>query len=89
MTTLGQSDGFCYGHEQVDSIADWTEPQTQGDYSETTVTYTYKVPDFAAWTKLPEITQAFPAINSTLGAAGKNQSIALHLTDKGWVVNHF
>lgn len=89
LTTQGQSDGFCYGHEQVDSIVNWTEPQTQGDTSETTVTYTYKVPDLAAWAKLPEVNQAFPTINTTLSGAGTNQSIPLHLTNTGWVVNHF
>jgi hypothetical protein len=85
--TFGQSDGFCYGHETVDSILNWTQPETQGDYSETTVTYTYKIPDLAAWAKLPEVEQAFPTIGTTLGDAGKNQTVALHLTNKGWVVN--
>ena len=87
--TLGQSDGFCYGHEKVDSIVNWTEPETQGGYTETTVTYTYKIPDLAAWAILPEVNQAFPSINTTLVTAGKNQKIPLHLTNNGWVVNHF
>jgi hypothetical protein len=26
--TFGQSDGFCYGHQKVDSIVSWTEPRT-------------------------------------------------------------
>lgn len=85
--TFGQSDGFCYGHEKVDRIVNWTEPQTQGDYSETTVTYTYKIPDLAAWARPPEVEQVFPTIGATLGDAGKNQTVALHLTEKGWVVN--
>ncbi|HEV2134287.1 MAG TPA: hypothetical protein VGR47_08485 [Terracidiphilus sp.] len=86
-STSGVSDGFCYGHERVDSIVNWTQPQTQGDYSETTVTYTYKIPDLAAWAKLPDVDRAFPSIGMTLDGTGKNQSIPLHLTDKGWVVN--
>jgi hypothetical protein len=87
--TFGQSDGFCYGHEKVDTIMNWTEPVTQGGYSETTVTYTYKIPDLAAWAKLPEVDQVFPSIGITLGAMGENQTIALRLTNKGWVVNGF
>jgi hypothetical protein len=87
--TFGQSDGFCYGHQKVDSIVSWTEPQTRGDYTETTANYTYKIPDLAAWAKLPEVNQAFPSINTTLVTAGKNQSVPLHLTNNGWVVNHF
>lgn len=85
--TFGQSDGFCYGHEKVDTIVNWSEPQTQGDYSETTVTYTGKIPDLAAWAKLPEVEQAFPSIRTTLDDLRKNQTVALHLTSKGWIVN--
>lgn len=87
--TFGQSDGFCYGHEKVDSIVNWTEPETRGNYTETTATYTFKIPDLAVWAQLPEIDQAFPAINATLASAGKNQSIPLHLTNNGWVANNF
>lgn len=85
--TFGRSDGFCYGHEKVDTIVNWSEPVTQGDYSETTVTYTYKIPDLAAWAKLLEVDQAFPSINTTLGDVGKQRSIPLHRTNKGWLVN--
>jgi hypothetical protein len=87
--TFGQSDGFCYGHEKVDTIVNWTEPQTQGDYTESTATYTFKIPDLAAWAKLPEVNQAFPVVSSTRDTAGKNQMIPLHLTNGGWVVNNF
>lgn len=89
LSGAGRSDAFCYGHEQVASIVNWTEPQTQGDYSETTVTYTGKVPDLVAWARQPEVEQAFPAIGTTLDAVEKNQTVPLHLTDKGWVVNGF
>jgi len=85
----GRSDAFCYGHEQVASIVNWTEPQTQGDYSETTVTYTGTVPALATWAKQPEVEQTFPTIGSTLASIGRNQTVSLHLTDKGWVVNGF
>jgi hypothetical protein len=85
--TFGQSDGFCYGHEKVDTIVNWTEPQTQGDYTETTATYTFKIPDLAAWVKLPEVEQAFPSIRTTLDDLRKNQTVALHLTNRGWIVN--
>jgi len=85
----GRFDGFCYGHEKVASIVNWTEPQTQGSYTETTVVYTGKVPDLAAWAKLPEMEQAFPSIKTTLDDMEKNQTVALHLTNKGWVVNSF
>lgn len=85
--TFGQSDGFCYGHEKVDTIVNWSEPVTQGDYSKTTVTYTYKIPDLAAWAKLAEVEQAFPSISTTLAEVGKQRSIPLHHTNNGWLVN--
>lgn len=89
LDSSGRSGGFCYGHEEVASVVNWTEPETQGGYSETTVTYTGKVPDLAAWAKLPEVEQAFPSIKTTLDGVVKNQTVALHLTNKGWVVNNF
>ncbi len=27
-STFGPSDGFCYGHEEVDSIVNWSNPTT-------------------------------------------------------------
>ncbi len=85
----GRLDGFCYGHEKVASIVNWTEPETRGSYSETTVTYTGKVPDVAAWAEAPEVQQVFPSIKTTLSDVGQNQTVALHLTNKGWAVNNF
>ena len=85
----GRSDGFCYGHEKVDSLVNWTEPQTQGSYTETTVTFTGRSPDLAAWARLPEVEQAFPTIKTTLEGVKKKQTVALHLTNTGWVVNNF
>ncbi len=89
LNSSGRSDGFCYGHEAVASVVNWTEPETQGGYSETTVTFTGKVPDLAAWAKLPEVERVFPSIKTTLDDVVKNQTVALHLTNKGWVVNNF
>jgi len=83
----GRLDGFCYGHEEVASIVNWTEPQTQGAYTETTVTYTGTIPTLAAWAKAPDVQQAFPSIQTTLSNVRQNQTTTLHLTSKGWVVN--
>ena len=53
------------------------------------MTYTAKVPDRAAGAKLPEVERAFPSIKTTLDEVGRNQTVALHLTNKGWVVHGF
>ena len=84
LTTQGQSDGFCYGHAQVDSIVKWDEPTTQDGASVTEVTYTYKFQQLADWAKLPDVEQAFPAIKSTVEQAGTNQVVEAHLTNNGW-----
>jgi hypothetical protein len=88
-TTFGKSAGFCYGKQRVDSIVSWTPPMTQGSYAGTVVTYTYKIPDLAGWAKLPEVEGAFPAVKTTLDGVGRNQTIGVNLTDKGWKVNSF
>jgi len=82
--TLGQSDAFCYGQEQVDSIVKWDEPTTQDGTSVTEVTYTYKFQQLADWAKQPDVQQAFPAIKSTVEQAGANQVVEVHLTNNGW-----
>jgi hypothetical protein len=84
---LGQSAGFCYGDKTVDSIVKWTEPATMGPYSQTEVTYTYKIVDPASWAERPDVQRAFSDIQTTVAGASKTTQIAgLQLTNKGWEV---
>ena len=79
--------GFFYGEKVVDSIVKWTEPMTTGPYSESEVTYTYKLVNLAAWAEQPGMQRAFPDIRTTIGGALKADQIAgLQLTNKGWEV---
>jgi hypothetical protein len=85
---FGQALGFCYGQESVASIVKWNEPATLGGYSETAVTYTYKLDKTADWASLPVVEKEYPTIKSTIDGANKvERSVALHLTNKGWEVN--
>lgn len=78
---------FCYGQKAVDSIVKWTEPIKTGSYSQSEVTYTYKLVNLAAWAEQPGMQRAFPYIRMTIGGASKTDQIAgLQLTDKGWEV---
>lgn len=71
----------------VDSIVKWTEPMTAGAYSQTEVTYTYKLVNLAAWAGRSGMQRAFPDIRTTIGGASKTDQIAgLQLTNKGWEV---
>ena len=84
---LGQATGLCYGRKQVDSIVKWTEPMATGAYSQTEVTYTYKIVDLAAWAERPEIQRAFSDIQAEIAGQSKSVQIAgLRLTNRGWEV---
>ncbi len=78
---------FCYGQKTVDTIVKWTEPMTIGAYSQTEVTYTYKLVNVADWAEQPGMQRAFPDIRTTIGGASKTDQIAgLQLTNQGWEV---
>lgn len=84
---LGQTSEFCYGQKSVDSIVKWTEPVTAGPYSQTEVTYTYRIVDPATWAERPEVQQVFSDIRTTIAGASKATEVAgLQLTNKGWEV---
>lgn len=84
---FGRTTGLCYGRKQVDSIVKWTEPMTMGAYSQTEVTYTYKIADLAGWAKRPEIQHTFFDIQAEIAGQSKADQVAgLRLTNKGWEV---
>jgi hypothetical protein len=84
---LGQAGEFCYGQKAVDSIVKWTEPAVMGPYTQSEVTYSYKVVNLASWAEQPGIQQAFPDIRSSIQDASKlNQRAGLVLTNQGWEV---
>lgn len=81
---LGQASAFCYGQKSVDSIVKWTE---SGTYSQTEVTYTYKIVNLASWAQQPDVQRAFLDVGVTVNGASKTNQIAgLQLTNQGWEV---
>jgi hypothetical protein len=84
---LGQASAFCYGQKTVDSIVKWTEPMTMGAFSQTEVTYTYRIVNLAGWAERPDVQRVFPDIGATVSGASKtNQVVTLQLTNQGWEV---
>jgi hypothetical protein len=84
---LGQAGAFCYGQKTVDSIVKWTEPVTMGAFSQTEVTYTYKILNLAGWAERPDVQRAFPDVGTTVSGASKtNQAAGLQFTNQGWEV---
>jgi hypothetical protein len=84
---LGQTSAFCYGQKTVDSIVKWTEPMTMGAFSQTEVTYTYRIVNLAGWADRPDVQRAFPDVGTTVSGASKtNRVVGLQLTNQGWEV---
>ena len=84
---FGPSGRFCYGRKAVDKIVKWTEPMTMGAYSQTEVTYTYKIGNLANWAKRPDVQRVFPDIRATVSGISKTDQVAgLQLTNQGWEV---
>ncbi len=85
---LGRTGSFCYGQKTVDSIVKWTEPMTVGAFSQTEVTYTYKIVNLAGWAQRPDVQHVFSDVRDTVNAASKaNQIAGLQLTNQGWEVS--
>lgn len=86
-SVLGQSTAFCYGQKSVDAIVKWTEPATMGPYTQSEVTYTYKIVDLAPWAKRADVLQAFGDIRTTVSGISKaHETAGLQLMNKGWEV---
>ncbi|MBB6142991.1 hypothetical protein HNQ77_000935 [Silvibacterium bohemicum] len=84
---FGKTGSFCYGEKTVDSIVKWTEPMAMGSYSQTEVTYTYKIVDLAPWAERPDIQRLFGDIMTTVSGVSKTSQLAgLRLTNQGWEV---
>ena len=84
---FGPSGRFCYGRKTVDRIVKWTEPMTMGAYSQTEVTYTYKIGNVANWAERSDVQRLFPDIRATVNGISKTDQVAgLQLTNQGWEV---
>jgi hypothetical protein len=82
---IGEVAGFCYGQKSVDSIVNWTQPDTASSQAE--ITYTYKIVNLASWAARSDVQQAFPDIRDTIkGVSMTNQIVGVQLTSKGWEV---
>ncbi len=85
--TFGQSGAFCYGQKSVDAIVKWTEPMKVGPYTQTEVTYTYKIADLAPWAKQPDVQREFGDLRTTVNGISKSDEIIdLQLTNQGWEI---
>ena len=76
---------FCFGHRVVTSIDSSTPPAPANGFTETEVSYHYKIDDVPVWAKSDEIRTAFPKFaEETSGQAIGKTTLAL--TGVGWSV---
>lgn len=84
---FGQNGALCYGQKTVDSIVKWTQPAAMGPYTQSEVTYTYRITDLAPWAQRADVQQSFGDIRATVSGISKADEVAgLQLTNKGWEV---
>lgn len=76
---------FCFGHREITSIDSSTPPAPANGFTETQVSYHYKIGDLPVWAKSSEIAAAFPRFQEeTSGQATGKTTLAL--TGVGWSV---
>jgi hypothetical protein len=58
-----------------------------GAFSQTQVTYTYKIVNLAGWAEQPDVQRVFPDVGTTVsGVSRTSQVVGLQLTNQGWEV---
>lgn len=83
-----RSGELCYGHFSLGKVTRWDAPMKLGDYQGTTVYYTYRIDDMAAWATSVDIQAAFPVVRRTVNGVGTSESHwAVTLTSDGWKPN--
>jgi hypothetical protein len=76
---------MCWGHKSLDKVVRWTEPAKVGDHEESSVIYTYKLSNVAAWAKQPKIKEAFPDLGRTIdGEHAQKEKLNVKRTQQGW-----
>ena len=76
---------LCYGHREVTSIASSTPPAPANGFTETQVTYHYKIQDLPIWAKDADVQAAFPTLAHEASGDATDR-ITLALTGVGWSV---
>ena len=87
LTPTGTKAGkhLCYGHREATSIVSSTPPALANGFTETNVTYAYKIEDLPIWAKTPEVLAAYPKMAHE-ASGDATDKITLALTGVGWSV---
>jgi hypothetical protein len=81
----GQPPHLCWGRKSLDKVVRWADPAKVGDHEESSVIYTYKLSNVAAWARKPQIKEAFPVLGRTVdGEHSQKEKLYVKLTPQGW-----
>ena len=81
----GQAPRLCWGRKSLDKVVRWAEPAKSGGQEETSVIYTYKLSDVAAWARKPQVKEAFTVLGRTVdGERTQKEKLYVKLTPQGW-----
>jgi hypothetical protein len=76
---------FCYGHRIATAIDSFTPPAPANGFTETQVTYHYRLEEIPVWARSADMRAAFPAMGlATSGDATGKATLADNIT--GWQV---
>ena len=79
---------FCVANLALDRVFGWEKPQTIGGRTVSSVLFSYRVVDPAAWLRTPDARRAFPLVMRAIDNAGTLQlRLGVHLTPKGWIAD--
>ncbi len=80
-----QPQRICWGHKLLDKVVSWAEPAKVREHEVSSVIYTYKLADVAAWARKPQVKEAFPDLGRTVdGEHRQKEKLNVRLTPQGW-----
>jgi hypothetical protein len=85
-TDAGRQPRLCWGRKSLDKVVRWADPAKVGDHEESSVIYTYKLSNVAAWARKPQVKEAFPVLGRTVdGEHTQQEKLNVKRTPQGWV----
>lgn len=80
-----QKPRICWGRKSLDKVLRWADPAKVGDHEESSVIYTYKLSNVAAWARQAQVKGAFPVLGRTVdGEHTQKEKLYVKLTPQGW-----
>jgi hypothetical protein len=81
----GPQPRICWGRKSLDKVVRWSEPAKVGDHEESSVIYTYKLSNVAAWARKPQVKAGFPILGQTVdGEHTQKEKLHVRRTPQGW-----